>query len=200
MKTNEYYTIFEYNPQGERLILKTNEKIRYDFENCKYFIDQNPFGNEKLVEIYDLKFIENYNSVTFNTIYKKKEKTIKLIGNNKIDKILYKLFFDIANKNICIKENELDQIEIVVLNNKLETIYIYKFNEEFELINTLRIITKNMILYYEEVEPEYKLYECDKIKVENKKFTIITKEKTIEYFLDIQNTIYNIIEEIIVNI
>ena len=125
MKRNEYYTIFEYNPQGERLILKTNEKIRYDFENSKYFIDQNPFGNEKLVEIYDLKFIENYNIVTFNTIYKKKEKTIKLIGNNKIDKILYKLFFDISNKNICIKENELDQIEIVVLNNILETIYLY---------------------------------------------------------------------------
>ena len=199
MKQKENYSIFEYNPQGERLILKTNEKIRYDFERHKYFIDQNPFGDEKLVEINDLKFIENSNSVIFNTIYRKKEKEIKLSGNNKIDKILYKLFFDIANKNILIKENELDQIEIVVLNNILETIYIYKFNEEFELINGLRIITKNMILYYEEVEPEYKLYECDKIKIENKIITIITKEKTIEYHLDIQDTIYNIIEEIIIN-
>ena len=200
MKHKEKYSVFEYNPQGERLILKTNEKIQYDFDKQKYYIDQNPLGEEKLVEIYDIKVFEDFCSIEFNTIYRKKEKPIKLIMSNNIDRIFYKFFYETLNKEIFVKENELDRIEIIVLNNKLDTMYIYKKNSKYELINSLGIVTKDDVLYYEEVEPEYKLYEYDKIKIENKILTIITKEKSIEYSLDIQDTIYNIIEEIIKNI
>ena len=81
MKHKENYSVFEYNPQGERLILKTNEKIQYDFDKQKYFIDQNPLGEEKLEEIYDIKVSEDFSSIEFITIYRKKEKPIKLIMN-----------------------------------------------------------------------------------------------------------------------
>ena len=200
MKHKENYSVFEYNPQGERLILKTNEKIQYDFDKQKYFIDQNPLGEEKLEEIYDIKVSEDFNSIEFITIYRKKEKPIKLIMNNNIDKLFYKFFHETMNKGIIVKKNELDRIEIIALNNKLDTMYIYKKNAEYELINSLGIVTKDDVLYYEEVEPEYKLYELIETKIENKRIIIVTKEKNVEFTLDIQEDIYNFLEKIIENI
>ena len=200
MKQNKNYSIFEYNPWGERLILTTNEKLQYDFKKQEYCINQNPFGEEKLVGIYDINITNNFDSITFNTIYRKKEKIINLTVNNNIDKALYKFIYDTLNKEINVDENELDSIEIVIINNKLDNIYIYKKNKEYELINSLGIVTRNGVLYYEEVEPEYKLYEFSGIEIENKKITIFTKEKNIEYPLDIQDAICNIFREIIKNI
>jgi hypothetical protein len=200
MKQKEVYTVFEYNPQGKRLILKTNEKLQYNFNNHKYCIDQNPFGEEKLADIYDIKISDDFSLITFNIIYRKKEKNIKLIVNNNIDKILYKLFCETLDKKIDVNENEMDHIKIVILNNELNTIYIFKKNKEYELINSLGVVTKNSVLFYEEVEPEYKLYEFIGIKIENKKIIIKTKENIIEYPLDIQDIVYNIFEEIMNNI
>jgi hypothetical protein len=200
MKQKEVYTVFEYDPQGERLILTTNEKLRYNFNDHKYCIDQNPFGEEKLADIYDIKISDDFSLITFNTIYRKKEKNIKLIVNNSIDKILYKIFYETLDKKIDVNENEMDHIKIVILNNELNTIYIYKKNKKCELINSLGVVTKNNVLFYEEVEPEYKLYEFIEIKSENKKIIIETKEKTVEYPLDIQDIVYNIFEEIMNNI
>ena len=104
------------------------------------------------------------------------------------------------NKGIIVKENELDRIEIIVLNNKLDTMYIYKKNAEYELINSLGIVTKDDVLYYEEVEPEYKLYEFIEIKIENKRIIIVTKEKNVEFTLDIQEDIYSFLKKIFENI
>jgi hypothetical protein len=200
MKRKEIYTVFEYNPQGKRFIIYTNEKLQYNFNEHMYCINQNPFGEEKLANIYDIKIADDFDSITFNTIYRKKEKIIKLLVNNNIDKILYKIFSETFDKKIDVDENEMDHIQIVILNNKLDTIHIYKNNKEYELINSLGVVTKNDTLYYEEVKPEYKLYEFAGIKIKNKKLIIETKEKNIEYPLDIQDTIYDILEEIIKNI
>ena len=200
MKRDKNYSIFEYNPQGERLILTTSEKLHYDFDKHNYCINQNPFGEDKLVDIYDIKITEEFNLITFNTIYRKKEKLIKLIANNNVDKILYKFIYETLNKKIIVEENELDHIEIVIINNKLDNIYLYKKNKKYELINSLGIVTKNSVLYYEEVEPEYKLYEFIGIETENKKITIFTKDKKVEYPLDLQDVIYKIFKEIMDNI
>ena len=195
----EDYTIFEYNPQGKRLRLMTNETLMYDFKTKKFCINQNPMGEEKLVPISDIEVADDFHEISFSTIYRKQEKRIIMKSQNKVDAILYKFFSSLHKNTFEVQENDIDRIIIVIKNNTLDKIEIYKKNKDYELIDSLRVVSKDNELCFEIFDPEYVQMKIINMKFLQNRFLITTETGVQEYIVETQNIILDFINKLIDN-
>jgi len=200
MTKKDDYTVFEYNPKY-KIRIKTNEELRYNFNNNEFEINQNPMGEENSKPIFDVKVSSDFNEVSFSTIYRKKIKSIVLKCRNRVDVILYEFFNYVRENKLTVKENDLDCIIIVIINDLIDRIDIYKENNECELLDSLSIVSKNNILYIEKCLPSYSIHKIIGIKIDNNNMIIKRDDGIIDtFYIDSQQRIINLIKTLLENI
>ena len=200
MKKEDNYTVFEYNPKY-KMRITTNEELRYDFERYEFEINQNPMGEENSKPIFDVKVLPDFHEVSFSTVYRKKVKSIVLKCRNKVDTILYEFFSYIRENKLTIGKNDFDRIEIVIKNDLIDRIDIYKKNNECELLDSLGIIQKNNKLFIEKCLPSYSIHKIVGIKIDNNDNMLIDREDGVTdiYHIDSQDKIISLVKKILKN-
>jgi hypothetical protein len=76
--------------------------------------------------IFDIHVADNFDTVTFKTVYRKAEKEITLKTKNNADCLVYQFFFDIVTNPLTANENDLDHIILTIANDAIDSIYIQK--------------------------------------------------------------------------
>jgi len=193
------YTIFEYNPQGKRLCLMTNETLMYDFKTKAFCINQNPIGEPKLAPVFDIKIADDFHEISFSTIYRKQEKKVLMTCRNKVDAVMYHFFSTLHKNTFDVQKNDIDRMIIHIKNNAIDRIEIYKKNKDYELIDSLTIVSKDKELYFEVFEPEYVQTKIINIAFVQNKFVIATETCEAEYIVDSQSMILEFIKKLIDN-
>jgi hypothetical protein len=199
MKEKENYSIFEYNPQGGRLRLVTDEELLYDFNTKEFCINQNPMGEGKLGSIFDVEISDDFHNISFTTIYRKNEKKIIMNYQNRVDSVIYNFFSKLHKHEFDVQENDIDHIIIKIRNDVIYEIEIYKNDKDYELLDSLTIVSKNKELYFETFEPEYVQTKIKNIEFTQNKFLITTETEIEEYIVDSQSIILNLIKDLIDN-
>ena len=200
MKKEDNYTVFEYNPKY-KMRITTNEELRYDFELYDFEINQNPMGEENSNPIFDVSVSPSFHEISFSTIYRKKIKSVVLQCRNKVDVILYEFFSHIRENKLTIGENDLDRVEIIIKNDLIDRIDIYKKNKEYELLDSLGIVQKNNTLFIEKCLPSYSIHKITGIKIDNNNNMLIDREDGVTdvYHIDSQKRIVELIKKILEN-
>jgi len=198
MKKKDNYTVFEYNPKY-KMRIATNEELRYDFDLSEFEINQNPMGEEKSKPIYHVEILPNYHQISFSTLYRNKEKSVVLKCRNKVDAVLYEFFSFVRENKLMVGENDLDRIEIIIINDLIDRIDIYKKNNECELLDSLCIVRKNDDLFIEKCLPSYSLDKIVCMKIDSNNNMLIDREDgmTDVYHIDSQTIIIDLMKEIL---
>jgi len=200
MKIDDNYTVFEYNPKY-KMRITTNEELRYNFQMNEFEINQNPFGEEQTKPIFNVEVSLDFNKISFSIIYKKKIKSIVLTNRNKVDTILYKFFNDVMKNKLIIGKDDLDNIIIIINNDLIDRIDIYKENNKCELLDSLCIVQKDNELFIEKYYPVFSIHKIVDIKIFNNSIIIYREDgKTDNYHIDSQDRIINLIKKLIENI
>ena len=175
----------------------TNETLMYDFKTKGFCINQNPMGEEKLVPISNIIVSDNFHELSFSTIYRKQEKRIIMKCQNKVDIVIYNFFSTLLKNTFDVQKNDIDRIIICIKNNTIDKIQIYKKNNDYELIDSLSIVSKDKELYFDIFEPEYLQTRIINIEFIQNKFLITTETGLQEYIVDSQSIILDFINRLI---
>lgn len=185
---------FKYDPILSEISLIT--ELRFVYGSGTFQLDANQHGEEHLIPINNVKKEEN--KLEFSAESNGEKIDFELTSKMAIDN----LFFDtIVNFNKTINESaeDLDKIELIFKNGDVSAFYIYKKilrNDEYELLDSLRIIREGDDLFLIKQKPFRKI-KLLKMYLENKVIVCeSTDYKLYNFTLDVNETVLGLIRQI----
>lgn len=185
---------FKYDPVLSEISLIT--ELRFVYGSGTFQLDANQHGEEHLIPINNVKKEEN--KLEFSAESNGEKIDFELTSKMAIDN----LFFDtIVNFNKTINESaeDLDKIELIFKNGDVSAFYIYKKilrNDEYELLDSLRIIREGDDLFLIKQKPFRKI-KLLKMYLENKVIVCeSTDYKLYNFTLDVNETVLGLIRQI----
>lgn len=145
-KKETNFTMLKYNPKGNILSISTGQVLLYNFETCKFEVNQNPEGNAQPKPIFNIEIFDR--EIKFKTVYKGKERKVSFQSNNDTGDVLIELFKDIYNKSFKTDLNkELDNFSLIFKNDNIYQVNFYKKSIDYEMLDSISIINKDDNLY-----------------------------------------------------
>ena len=192
-------TKLEYNPFSHRLYFLTNALLCYNFDTFDFKIDNNPLGEPILSKIQNVKITDNNDKIELDTVFRRKERHIVLDCYNTINQYIYKLFATLQKLQFHIRKEDMDRIVIIVENDVISEIEVYKRSlETNELLDTLTINRLENSLYLEEFCP-YRKSLIEKVAFDGKAILLKTEEKERMFQFDIQDLIFDCFKNILID-
>lgn len=171
-------TLFFYNPNTEDLTLYAGVKFSYNFKKKQFQLDINPDGESRLTDIENFKINEALTQIEFDINYK--NKAIAYTVSSNFDTCKYA--FEVINNESIIPDNDLDKVDLYFEQDVLTHLYISK-TKEYQLIDSLRLISENNNCYLVRNKPEYSKKRVDDISVHDGKVSINAEGK--DFFFEL---------------
>lgn len=187
-------TLFFYSPNMEELTLYAGVKFSYNFKTRQFQLDMNPDGESRLVDVENFKINEAFTQIEFDINYK--NKAIAYTVSSNFDTCKYA--FEVVNNlnESIIPDHDLDKVDLYFEQDVLTHLYISK-TKDYQLIDSLRLISENNNCYLIRNKPEYSKKRVDDILVQDGKVSINAEGKDVFFEFNLSPVVYKIIENML---
>ncbi|WP_431293203.1 hypothetical protein [Pedobacter sp. P26] len=145
-------TLFFYSPNMEELTLYAGVKFSYNFKKRQFQLDMNPDGESRLTDVENFKINEAFTQIEFDINYKNKAIAYTVSSNFNTCKYAFEIINNL-NESI-IPDNDLDKVDLYFEQDVLTHLYVSK-TKDYQLIDSLRLISENNTCYLIRNKPEY---------------------------------------------
>ncbi|GGE50191.1 hypothetical protein EV200_109154 [Pedobacter psychrotolerans] len=187
-------TLFFYSPNMEDLTLYAGVKFSYNFKTRQFQLDMNPDGESRLTDIRNFKVNETFTQIEFDINYKNKAIAYTLSSDFDTCKYAFEIITNL-NESI-IPDHDLDKVDLYFEQDVLTHLYVSK-TKEYQLIDSLRLISENNNCYLIRNKPEYNKKRVDDILVQNGKVLITAEGKDVFFEFNLSPVVYKIIENML---
>jgi hypothetical protein len=186
IETNEIS--FTYHPVREELTIFCGAKFIVTAKVPKFKVDINPNGQEKVVGMSDITVSEDKQTFIYtpdniaSVHIKTKAETCKMA------------FATVAMNDLNFSATEdNDKIDLYVVDDRLSHLYLNK-TKDYQLIDALRIIRENEILFLVKNKPEYLKEELSDFHFKDKILHINTSVSNHKFSFDTNETIFHLLK------
>jgi hypothetical protein len=186
--------LFFYSPNMEELTLYAGVKFSYNFKTRQFQLDMNPDGESRLTDIENFKINEAFTQIEFDINYK--NKAIAYTVSSNFDTCKYA--FEVVNNlnESIIPDNDLDKVDLYFEQDVLTHLYVSR-TKDYQLIDSLRLISENNNCYLIRNKPEYSKKRVDDILVQDGKISITVEGKDIFFEFNLSPVVYKIMENML---
>jgi len=187
-------TLFFYSPNMEELTLYAGVKFSYNFKKRQFQLDMNPDGESRLTDVENFKINEAFTQIEFDINYKNKAIAYTVSSNFDTCKYAFEIINNL-NESI-IPDNDLDKVDLYFEQDVLTHLYVSK-TKDYQLIDSLRLISENNTCYLIRNKPEYSKKKVDNILVQDSKVSITAEGKDVFFEFNLSPVVYKIIEDML---
>ncbi|QDW27532.1 hypothetical protein FFJ24_022935 [Pedobacter sp. KBS0701] len=187
-------TLFFYSPNMEELTLYAGVKFSYNFKKRQFQLDMNPDGESRLTDVENFKINEAFTQIEFDINYKNKAIAYTVSSNFDTCKYAFEIINNL-NESI-IPDNDLDKVDLYFEQDVLTHLYVSK-TKDYQLIDSLRLISENNTCYLIRNKPEYSKKKVDNILVQDGKVSITAEGKDVFFEFNLSPVVYKIIEDML---
>lgn len=187
---------FKYDPTAKQLCLVTDAKFYFNFDTQKFEIDQDPYSDPDCTPLLNISLKDDLSELQFDAVYRGKETRFVISITNSCDKILYDFFSRVTNEGFSIAKNDVDDLQLVFENGKLESLKVYKLSKAQELLDSLFIAFDEGRHYLIEEDPWRKI-ELNAIEATDGKIISKSENEEFIYNLETQPLIFDTVKKLI---
>lgn len=157
----------------EELTLCAGVKFSYNFKTRQIQLDMNPDGESRLTDLENLEINESFTQIEFDINYKNKAIAYTVSSNFDTCKYAFEIINNL-NESI-IPDNDLDKVDLYFEQDVLTHLYVSK-TKDYQLIDSLRLISENNNCYLIRNKPEYSKKRVDDISVQDGEVSKLQRE------------------------
>lgn len=130
----------KYHPMVNDLVVTIGVQLHYDYEKHQFDVNQDEYGDPDLSPIHRVAVNDDFSQLSFEAEFDGLPTQFVVSANNPIEKALVETFAAINSNGKLKPGKDLDHMQFFFDKGKLESIEIYKHDEEFNILETLDIV------------------------------------------------------------
>jgi hypothetical protein len=184
--------LFKYNPLVSELIITVGMQFYYNYETQQWELNQEDYGDPKLVPIINVVLNEDATRLSFEA----QKQQFEITASLEPEKTLLNFFAQLNGPQKLDTADDVDDMELIFVKGKLETLQIYKHTKELSIIDSLRIKGSDGTFSLIKQKP-WRKFELDTIEVNNSQIMSKSGKEQFNFPLHLQPIIFNTVKKLV---